>query len=183
MKLTVREVARNLGVSIATVWRIKELFYNTGSIQKRPYPANRRPEKKLTDAIKILILQTVIERPQLYLRELQNIVNMYTGFDVSPSLLCGFLKDTNFSRQRMKMIADGALRSSFRSDTSLYKHHMLVFIDETGTDRRDSLRKYGYSLRGSTPKSCKMLIRGERISIIAIMTVSGILDMHIVHGT
>jgi transposase len=186
MGLTVREVASNLGVGVGTVWRMKELFYNTGSIQKRTYPVNRHPEKKLTDPVKILILQTVAERPQVYLREIQNIVQCYTGFDVSPSLLCGYLKDMNFSRQRMKIVAkqrDEELRCIYRSDVSLYERHMLVFVDETGADRRDSLRKYGYSVRGKTPKSFKMLVRGKRISTIAIMTVNGILDMHIVHGT
>ena len=78
---------------------------------------------------------------------------------------------------------DEEIRSRYRDDVLVYEPLMLVFIDETGTDRRDSLRKYGYSLRGVAPKSCRMLIRGERISIIGIMTVNGILDMHVVHGT
>ena len=60
---------------------------------------------------------------------------------------------------------------------------MLVFIDETGTDRRDSIRKYGYSIRGKTPQSMKMLIRGERLSVIAIMTINGVLDFHVVYGS
>ena len=36
----------------------------------------------------------------------------------------------------------------FRSDCSAYKPDMLLFIDENGTDRRHSLRKFGYSLVG-----------------------------------
>lgn len=75
------------------------------------------------------------------------------------------------------------MRSIFREDVSLYEQNMLVFIDETGKDRRDSLRRYGYTLRGTIPRSHKMLIRGERISVIGIMTVNDILDMHIVHGS
>ena len=59
---------------------------------------------------------------------------------------------------------------------------MLVFVDETRTDGRDSLRRYGYSLRGKTPRSCKVLVRGERISVIGIMTSTGIPDLHVVRG-
>ena len=36
----------------------------------------------------------------------------------------------------------------FRSDCSAYKPDMLLFIDENGTDRRHSFRKFGYSLVG-----------------------------------
>ena len=28
---------------------------------------------------------------------------------------------------------------------------MFIFLDETGADRRNSLRKYGYSIRGKRP--------------------------------
>ena len=181
-----RKVAGNLGVAINTVWRITELFYNTGSVKKCSYPVNRRPTKKLTDAVKLLILLTLVNRPNLYMREIISIVDDITGFKISPSLLCCFLKDMNFSRQKMKIVAkqrDELLRSMFVSDASVYEAHMLVFIDESGTDRRDSLRKYGYSLRGKTPKSSKMLIRGQRISVIGIMTTGGILDIHVIHGT
>ena len=46
---------------------------------------------------------------------------------------------------------------------------MLVFLDETGSDRQDSLRKYGYSLRGKPAVSQKLLVRRERVSAIAYM--------------
>ena len=60
---------------------------------------------------------------------------------------------------------------------------MLVFVDEMGTDCRDSLRRYGYSIRGRTPQSCKVLVRGERISIIGIMTYCGVNDLYVVRGS
>ncbi len=86
-------------------------------------------------------------------------MQVFTGFDISPTVLCGYLSDMNFSRQKMKVIAkqrDEEVRSVYRSDVSLYTSHMLVFIDETGSDRRDSLRRYGCNLKGQTPKSFKM---------------------------
>ena len=47
----------------------------------------------------------------------------------------------------MQIIAkqrDEELRSKFRNDVTVYEPHMLVFIDESGFDRRNSLRRYGY---------------------------------------
>ena len=51
----------------------------------------------------------------------------------------------------MQLIAqqrDEPLRATFAIDVSLYTDDLLVFIDETGCDRRDALRKHGYGLQG-----------------------------------
>ena len=60
----------------------------------------------------------------------------------------------------MKVIAkqqDSYLRAQFAYDVTQYQPEMLVFLDETGSDKRDSLRKYGYSLQGRPAKSKKTL--------------------------
>jgi len=38
---------------------------------------------------------------------------------------------------------DEALHIYFASDVSLYSKEMLIFLDEIGTDRRDTFRKKG----------------------------------------
>ena len=48
----------------------------------------------------------------------------------------------------------------------------IVFVDETRTDCQDTIRKYGYRLRGRPPKLCKFLIRGERINAFTAMIMS-----------
>ena len=60
---------------------------------------------------------------------------------------------------------------------------MLVFADETGADRQNSLRRYGYSLRGKTPRSHVLFVRGKRISAVACMSCTGLLDVIMVRGT
>ena len=87
-------------------------------------------------------------------------------------------------RQKLQLVAtqrNEEIRAEFTSDVSIYEPHMLVFIDETGTDRRDALRKYGYSLRGKTPRSNRLLYRGQHLSALTIMSCDGILDVHIEH--
>ena len=62
------------------------------------------------------------------------------ALDVSPSSLC---KKSKFSRKTMHLVAlqrDQELRATFATDVSLYA---LVFVDETGCNRRDALRKHG----------------------------------------
>jgi len=55
----------------------------------------------------------------------------------------------------------------------------LLFIDETGCDRRDAMRKFGYSLVGKPAYSHKLLLRGKRFSAISILSTEGILDAYI----
>ena len=60
--------------------------------------------------------------------------------------------------------------------SSIGHPEMLVFVDETGADRRNCLRRFGYSLRGRPAVSKKLLVRGQRVSAIASMSTDGILD-------
>ena len=68
-------------------------------------------------------------------------------------------------------------------EMTVYNREMVIFVDETGSDRRDSIRKYGYSLRGQPARTQKLLVRGRRVSAIGVLSVSSMLDCYIVEGT
>lgn len=59
---------------------------------------------------------------------------------------------------------------------------MCVFVDESGTDNRDTLRKYGYSLRGKPAKAVSLFPRGKHLSALAAMCSEGVLACKIVQG-
>lgn len=97
-----------------------------------------------------------------------------------------FLEKYELSRKKINAVAikmDEALRAQFILDVSLYDANCLIFIDETSCDRRTMRRKYGYGLKGKPIRCQKLLVRGERLSIITAMTINGILEMHIERGT
>ena len=77
---------------------------------------------------------------------------------------------------------DEQLRAIFTMDVSLYSSEMFVFLDETGADRWNTIRKYGYSIRGIPARCHRLLARGKRISAIAMISVQGLLDCKIVEG-
>ena len=89
------------------------------------------------------------------------------------------------TRQRLATFTlqrDDLLRQQFVADVSLYARDTLVFIDETGTNRTDTVRRVGYSLRGKPVKAQKLVVRGEHISAIAAIT-RGLLALRIVRGS
>ena len=146
--LTLDQVATNLCVDTSTVHRIVSRFQATGVVSKKPYSVANRIVK-LTNAVQLTVLNLVLEKPGIYLWEIQQELMWICGAYVSPSSLCNMLKRNNFTRKKMQLIAqqrDEQLRATFAIDVSLYTDDLLVFIDETGCDRRDALRKRGYGL-------------------------------------
>ena len=59
---------------------------------------------------------------------------------------------------------------------------MVVFIDETGCDNRNSIRQLGYGIRGITPITHRLLIYEQRISAIGVMSTRGVEDVYQVEG-
>ena len=54
-------------------------------------------------------------------------------------------------------------------DLSIFSMDMIVFVDESGSDNRDALHKYGYNLRGQPAKAVSSFPRGKLLSAIAAM--------------
>ena len=132
----------------------------------------------LTDFEKFVIMETVLEKPSAYLREICMDLLVKTGTTISESAICRFLQRNNFSRKKLHNVAkqrNEELRSSFVCDCEIYSPEMMVFVDETGSDNRDSMRKFGYALRGQRATSVRLLCRGKRVNSVAAMDVNGVI--------
>ena len=132
------------------------------------------------------ILQLAIQRPGILLREIKAEVLHILEVDLDVSTICRFFHAQGFTRQKMQLIAkqrDELKRASYAIELSVYRPEMFIFLDETGCDRRNVLRRYAYSWRGKPAKVHKLLVRGTHLNAIAFMSVQGILDCKIVRGT
>ena len=182
-----REIASNLNIDASTVCRIVNLFATTNDVRLRLYPPNLGTFK-LTEIDKLVILELAIEKPGIYLREIQASLLVETGTDVDISTICRYLHFSGFTRQKLKVIAkqrSDALRAEYLADMEVYSGHpeMLVFVDETGADRRDCMRKFGYSMRGVPARAQKILWRGQRVNALSAMSTDGILDCYTTTGS
>ena len=52
---------------------------------------------------------------------------------------------------------------------------MFIWVDETGSDRCDRARKFGYSIR-EAPVHHRWLVRGRRVSVIVAISTDGVLE-------
>ncbi len=166
--------------------RVIARFDATGDVMVTARPKGQAHHlQKLTEVDEFLIIEIVLDKPGIYLHEIQQYVLEETGTSVSPSTLCKFLHKQGFTRQKISRIAiqrSDELRTKFRQEISLFSPEMLVFIDETGSDRRDCLRKFGYSMRGKPPKALQLYGRGKHITALSAMSTQGMLECTMLEG-
>lgn len=186
LKLTYRQIAKNLNVDVSTVCRVINRYEETGDVGKKRHPQGHDHHlKRLTPTDEFLILELVAEKPGIYLRELQAEVYKNTGTQISVSSICTFLHKNGFTHRKLSRVSGQRcefLRSQFMEDLSIFSIDMFVFVDESGSDNRDTLRKYGYSLRGQPAKALSLFPRGKHLSVIAAMCCDGVIGCQIHEG-
>ena len=58
------------------------------------------------------------------------------------------------------------MRAEYQAEVSVYDSSMFVFVDESGCNRNNEIRKCGYSLCGFPAKSFKFNSQGKHFSTI-----------------
>ena len=155
-----KDVASILGVDVVTVSRIVTRFQETGPVLKKSHPS-RRGFRKLTTGVEMMILHIVLCRPGINLHKVARELEETFGAQVALSSICMFLNKCGFTWQKLRLSAiqrDSFLRLQFTSGVALYDCDIMIFFDETGSDRCNSIRKYGYSIRERPLVSEKLLV-------------------------
>ena len=172
-----------LFVAERSVYRYLALFDSTGSVDPKEQTCGPRPE--LGKMEPFTNLQLLIHKPTLQLKEVQEKLFDATGTWVHQSTICRAIKKQGFTLKKVQYIAlqqSESKRIEFMSDISAFDANMLIWIDENGSDQRDEIRKYGYSLKGKPARTCQLCVSGKRYSAIPVMTTSGIEDVYITTG-
>ena len=128
------------------------MFQRTGDV--KPCSQQHGPRKLLGEFEQVLLLRLIINNPGVYLHEIQQEWIARFGVSVSVATFCKTLKYMGCTRQVMRHVAlqqSDELRARFMAEVSVYDPSMLIWIDESGCDRRHSKRTRAYSLRGITP--------------------------------
>lgn len=173
-------------MSERTVRPYLKMFEETGDV--KPRPRRSGPLHLFGEYEQLTLLRLILENPgiYMYLHEIQQQLLHMFGVDVSVPTICKTLKFMGCSRQKIQHIAlqrSEVCRARFMSEISIYDPAMLVWVDETGCDRRNSMRKFGYSVRGIPPHDHRLLARDVRYSGIAVMSLEGMQDVQLVEGT
>ena len=89
------------------------------------------------------------------------------------------------TRKKMRTIAtqrSDIARTHFMVKVENMGADTFIWVDETGSDKRNALRKYAYSLRGVTPINHCLYTSGRRISAIFAISTRGVEDVYLAEG-
>ena len=64
-----------------------------------------------------------------------------------------------------------------------FPREYFVWVDETGSDARTHIRRFGYSLLGIPPVYTRTLARGKRISAIAAISSDGLRSVELTYNS
>lgn len=144
---------------------------------------NRRSrETVLCEFEELLLIQLILAHPWIYLRELQQLLYHSTSCWVDASTICRTVHRLGMTRQHImhvSLLRSEVKQAEFWAEISAFEPSMMLWVDETGCDRRNSLRKYGYGIRGQPPQEHTLILRGKRYSAIGILSTEGVEDVYI----
>ena len=118
--------------------------------------------------------------------ELLAVLQHVCGMTVSLAGISQTLKKMGLTRQRLKSIVvrrSDKERAKFMVQVQCIPANCFVWVDETGSDHRDSRRKTGYGLRGIPPVSFQLRVRSTRISAVSCITTDGVEDLYVTEGS
>ena len=173
-------VAKLMRVSTRTVYRYAERFSVTGDVKL--FAKKSGPDKEVCDYEKHLIVQLVLSNPGIFLKEISEAIYNITMHWISEATVCRTLRRIGMSRQKMKhfsLVRSESRRKQYLEEMSYLQPEMIVWIDETGCELRNSFRKYGYGLRGLPPQTFHLKLRGKHYSAICILSTEGVEDVYI----
>ena len=98
LRLSYRKIARNLNTDHSTVNRVLARFHATGDVMPTQQPG-RRSDLTTIDELVLVILENVIERPDIYLHKLQTDLLHHRNRSLCVNYV-HILKRNNFSRQK-----------------------------------------------------------------------------------
>ena len=139
MGLAFKKIAIRLQIGVGTAHRLYARYVDTGDVAPKMQPA--RPDaRKLDNLHELYIIALVHENPALYLHEICAKIVEATGITVSGSTVCKVLHRNGFTRKKLVKVATQRStehRGTFMANILQYSRDFLVWVDETGSDRRD----------------------------------------------
>jgi hypothetical protein len=135
-----------------------------------------------------LIVALVKRRHCIYVDELQAEVFNIRGVTLSQSSLLRTLYHLHYSHKHVSTRAlerNDLMRSAFMNKIAdqVPSPDMLIFTDEAARNRRTSARTKGWALVGKRCVQRQHFIRGQRFSILPILTLDGIIAYDIIPGS
>jgi transposase len=184
-KFTIREIAQAAKCSDVSVSNICKKLRLFGCAKPDLVRAGRPPNITLlmiTD-----LCNHLAKNPTLYVEEMA--IYLQNEFDISlpsSSSVKRVLSQAGWTNKKVRYKAkeqNPQLRAFYQHKLSKYFSYQLVFVDETGCDKRVGNRQSGWSPLGVAPVRVSKFHRGQRYHILPAYAQDGIIASDIFQGS
>jgi transposase len=163
-------------------------YAHTYGVPYKPYTHKPGRKRLLSQGDVHFIVALLNRRHCVYIDEIQDQLSNERGVTISLPTLMRTLRHLHYSRKGVSIRAlerDELLRSAFmnRIADEVMNPNILMFVDEAARNKRTSGRTKGWSLVGKRCVQRRFFGRGERFSILPILTLDGIITYDIVPGS
>jgi transposase len=183
----VKRISHLLGIKKSVIYQSLAYFRRHG-VPYNPHAHRSGRRRVLSHEDLKLIVALVKRRHCIYVDELQAEVFNIRGVTLSQSSLLRTLYHLHYSHKHVSTRAlerNDLMRSAFMNKIAdqVPSPDMLIFTDEAARNRRTSARTKGWALVGKRCVQRQHFIRGQRFSILPILTLDGIIAYDIIPGS
>ena len=182
--LTQQQMADVAGCSDRTIRNIATNVRLFGSTRAPANGAGRR--RQITPPMLDALIDRLIGKPGLYRDEMAVFLYDEFGILVSVSSIGRALASMKWSKKVTRRIAserNADLRDFYLHKLSEFRSYQLVYIDESGCDKRIGFRRTGWSPLGVAPVEVARFHRDRRHQILPAYTQEGVLCSRVFKGS
>lgn len=183
-ELTTSQMAEAAGCSKRAIIRLRANLQLFGSL-KAPQIKGGRP-RKITPVMLEALCDYLLEKPHLYLDEMELFLLDEFSTRVPKSTISDALRRKGWSKKVIRQQArerNADLRDEYMHFISDFCSYHLVYIDESGCDKRIGFRRTGWSPSGTTPIQVSKFHRDQRYQILPAYSQDGIVLSRVFRGT
>lgn len=128
----------------------------------------------------------LLEKPGSYQEEVVLFLHNEFLILVSASCISRALKSIKWTKKKARYIAaerNADLRDYYLHNLSDFRSYHLVYVDESGCDKRIGVRRTGWAPSGVTPVQIARFHRDRRYQILPAYTQDGVLLSRVFQGT
>lgn len=183
-ELTTSQIAEAAGCSKRAITRIRSNLRVFGSIKAPSIKAGR--PRSITPNMLEALCDRLLEKPDLYLHEMELFLLDEFDVFVPKSTISDTLHRKGWSKKTARQKAkerNADLRDDYCHIISEFCSYHLIYVDESGCDKRIGFRRAGWSPLGTTPVQVSKFHRDQRYQILPAYTQDGILHSRVFQGS